>query len=233
MDALRRLYVRTSVAFFTACLTAAILPALLVVPLRWVDPPTTAVLLARSLERWRADSSPVIPARTQVPLGRISPHLRRAVVAAEDDRFYEHDGFDLREIADALEAYESGRRLRGASTITQQTAKNLFLWEGRSWVRKVLEAYLTVLLEAFLPKDRILEIYLNNAEWGDGVIGAEEAARSRFGKGAADITRREAVILAAILPSPRRWSPRSPRVVARAEELAGRLWPSADSPPPP
>ena len=154
---------------------------------------------------------------------QISPYLRRAVLAAEDARFYAHFGFDFHEIARALEAHEQGKGLRGASTITQQTAKNLFLWDGRSWLRKGLEAYLTVILEALLPKDRILEIYLNLAEWGEAVFGAEMAAEIHYGKAAMSLSREEAARLAAMLPNPSGWKVGDPVVRRRARIILGRM----------
>lgn len=182
-------------------------PFLLVLPLAVVQPPTTAVILRRTVQRAAADVAPAYPRRTVVARADIAPSLRRAVVAAEDDRFYLHWGFDLVEIDKALEVAERGGRLRGASTITQQVAKNLFLWEGRSFVRKGVEAYFTLVLELCLTKERILDLYLNLAEWGDGIFGAEEAARRHFGVPASRLSAEQAARLAAILPSPRRWSP--------------------------
>jgi monofunctional biosynthetic peptidoglycan transglycosylase len=132
----------------------------------------------------------------------MSRSLSYAVVAAEDQTFPEHFGFDLKSIRQALDAHDDGERLRGASTITQQVAKNVFLWSGRSFVRKGLEAYFTVLLEVFLPKDRILEIYLNVAEFGPGIYGVEAAAGTYFAKRAARVTDAEAALLAAVLPAP-------------------------------
>lgn len=139
-------------------------------------------------------------------LSQISPALVRAVIAAEDSGFCAHDGFEIEAIKDALERNARGGRLRGGSTISQQTAKNLFLWPDRSWVRKGLEAYFTVLIEAFWSKERIMQAYLNAAEWGDGLFGAEAAAKGRFGVSAADLTPAQAARLAAVLPSPNRWS---------------------------
>lgn len=158
------------------------------------------------------------------PIGKISPHLVRAVIGAEDSRFCQHEGFDLAAIEKALEEAEAGGRLRGASTISQQTAKNAFLWNGRSWVRKGLEAGYTVLIEALWPKRRIMEMYLNIAEWGDGIFGAEAAAQARFGKPAADLTAYEAALLAAVLPNPNEWrvDPPGPYVSRRAGTLQAR-----------
>jgi monofunctional biosynthetic peptidoglycan transglycosylase len=183
-------------------------PWLLILPLNLVQPFTTMVMLRRAVQRTIAGKSPRYPRRDVVARADISPQLRRAVLAAEDDRFYLHYGFDLEEIQNALDRARAGRRLRGASTITQQVAKNLFLWEGRSYVRKGYEAYLTLVLEVCLSKDRILDLYLNLAEWGDGVFGAEMAARTHFRKSAKALTAEEASRLAAVLPSPLRWSPR-------------------------
>ena len=140
-----------------------------------------------------------------VDLKDISPHLVRAVIASEDQNFCVHDGFDMKEIQKAMQAAENGGDLRGASTISQQTAKNVFLWNGGGWARKGAEAYFTVLAEWMWTKPRIMEIYLNVAEWGDGIYGAEQAAQERFGVSAKDLTPRQAASLAAVLPSPNRW----------------------------
>src|SRR5690606_3150412 len=131
-------------------------------------------------------------------------------IASEDQRFAQHHGFDLEAIRDAAERNARGGRLRGASTISQQTAKNLFLWGGRSWVRKGLEAWYTLLIEALWPKQRILEVYVNIAEFGDGVYGAQAASQRFFGKDASALTAAEAARLAAVLPSPRRYSAANP-----------------------
>jgi monofunctional biosynthetic peptidoglycan transglycosylase len=149
---------------------------------------------------------------------RISPHAAVAVLASEDQRFPHHAGFDLESIADAVEKRSRGGRLRGASTISQQVAKNLFLWPGRSFLRKGLEAWFAGLLELTWPKRRILEVYLNVAEFGDGVFGVEEASRRFFGKPAAGLSADEAARLAAVLPSPRRMRADhpSPWVLARS-----------------
>jgi monofunctional biosynthetic peptidoglycan transglycosylase len=140
-----------------------------------------------------------------VDLKDISPHLVRAVIASEDQNFCSHDGFDLKQIQKAMQEAENGGDLRGASTISQQTAKNVFLWNGGGWIRKGAEAYFTVLEEWMWSKARIMEIYLNVAEWGDGIFGAEMAAQERFGVSAKDLTPRQAATLAAVLPSPNRW----------------------------
>lgn len=188
-----------------------------------VQPPTTMVMLRRTLQRSSEGKQPRYPQRDIVARDEISPYLRRAVLAAEDDRFYLHWGLDVVEIRKAVDRAERGGRLRGASTITQQVAKNIFLWEGRSFVRKGSEAYLTLVLELTLPKDRILDLYLNLAEWGDGLFGAEMAARKHFGVSAKQLTAEQAARLAAILPAPRRWSPHGSVAARRVPEILLRM----------
>jgi monofunctional biosynthetic peptidoglycan transglycosylase len=144
------------------------------------------------------------------PLRNISPRLQQAVLVAEDQRFYDHAGFDFNQIEDAVENYSKTGRLRGASTITMQTARSLFLWQGRSWPRKALEFYFTVLIELMWSKARTMEVYLNIIEWGKGVFGAEAAARLYFNCSAASLERPQAALMAAVLPNPRRWSPVRP-----------------------
>lgn len=185
----------------------------LTLPWRWVTPPTTAFILQ---ERFRQED----PVHQQwVPLDGISPALAIAVVAAEDQKFPHHHGFDFQSLSRALR--EERRNMRGASTITQQLAKNLYLWPGRSIVRKALEAWFTVLIELTWPKLRILEVYLNVAEFGPNVYGAGAASRRFFGKTAAGITPREAALLAAVLPGPKRMSADHPSgyVQRRAAEI--------------
>jgi len=218
-------------AFYTV-VVAVVAPWLLVLPLAIVQPPTTTVMLARTIQRAFQGKRPVYPDRQVVPLGLISPYLQRGVLAAEDDRFFLHYGLDFIEIENALERRRRGRRMRGASTITQQTAKNLFLWEGRSYVRKGLEAYLAFVLETCLTKERILELYLNLAEWGDGVFGAGSAARRHFRKSAARLSRDEAARLAAVLPAPRRWSPNGALARRRAAAILQRMYYAAPRDPP-
>ncbi|MBS9404739.1 monofunctional biosynthetic peptidoglycan transglycosylase [Halomonas sp. TRM85114] len=140
----------------------------------------------------------------------LSDHAKLAVIAAEDQRFPDHHGFDVAAIRQALEASRNGRRLRGASTISQQTAKNLFLWTGRHWVRKGIEAWFTLLIEALWPKQRILEVYLNIVEWDNGVFGLEAASQHYFGVSASQLSAAQASRLAAILPNPRDWDAARP-----------------------
>jgi monofunctional biosynthetic peptidoglycan transglycosylase len=160
-----------------------------------------------------------------VALSDISPHLVRAVIASEDNKFCRHFGFDLGELKAAYEEARAGGRVRGASTISQQTVKNAFLWPGRGPVRKVAEAGFTLPMEALYSKRRIMEVYLNVAEWGDGIFGAEAAAQKRFGKPASELTRREAALLATVLPSPNEWrvDPPGPYVRKRSGTVMARM----------
>ena len=185
-----------------AILVATVLPVL---ALRWVDPPTSAFMLERRAQGIFDPSRRVTVSYQWTDWRDISPDLKLAVVAAEDQRFLDHAGFDLGSIQKAMEQNRGRRRARGASTLSQQVAKNLFLWPGRSFVRKGIEAGLTVLIEIAWPKQRILEVYLNVAEFGDGVYGAGAASRRFFNKKPSRLTRHEAAVLAAVLPSPKRF----------------------------
>ena len=178
--------------------------------LRFVDPPFSAFMAQRQLEAWAGGDLDFRIAHDWRALEDISPHVPVAVIAAEDQRFAEHHGFDLVAIEQARAAHARGGRLRGASTISQQVAKNLFLWNGRSWVRKGIEAWYTVLVEALWPKRRIVEVYVNVAEFGDGVYGAQAAARTWFGRDAGALEPWQAARLAAVLPSPKRYSVANP-----------------------
>ena len=185
-------------------LAALLLPYVLAPLYRVFDPVSTLMLW-----RW-AKRSPV--ERSYVPLERIAPVLARSVIASEDARFCSHAGVDWQELQVAIEDADDLRDMRGGSTITQQTAKNLFLWPGRSVVRKTLEFPLALWIDLVLPKRRILEIYLNIAEWGPaGQFGVEAGARRAFNKPARDLTPAEAALLAAVLPNPIRRSARQPR----------------------
>jgi monofunctional biosynthetic peptidoglycan transglycosylase len=171
---------------------------------RYVPPPVTPLMLLRAAQGHGID-------KDWRPLDRISPDLIRAVMAGEDQKFCRHHGFDWDAVETAWERYESGRgRLLGASTISMQTTKNVFLWPGRDWLRKGLEAYFTVLIELAWGKRRIIEIYLNVVEWGPGIYGAEAAARHYFHKSAAALDAAEAARLVAALPDPLDRSPRHP-----------------------
>lgn len=171
-----------------------------IVLLRWVPVWVTPLMVMRSIE-YSGDET-FDTKKRWVPIEEISPNMVMAVIASEDNRFMDHSGFDWVEIDNAIEASRKGRRLRGASTISQQTAKNVFLFPGRSWIRKALEVYFTFGIEMVWGKKRIMEVYLNVAEMGRGVYGAEAAARSIFGKGAKRLTQREAALIAATLPNP-------------------------------
>jgi monofunctional biosynthetic peptidoglycan transglycosylase len=185
---------------------------------RFLKPPVTATMIERRL-------SGEAVAHPWTPLSEISPHLVRAVIAAEDSRFCLHKGLDFEAIDAALDDNKNGGRRRGASTISQQTAKNAFLWNGGGWARKAAEAWFTLVVETLWPKRRIIEVYLNIAEWGNGNFGAEAAARARFGKRASDLTRAEAALLAAVLPNPHKWrvDPPGPYVSRRAAMLRKRM----------
>ncbi len=180
-----------------------------------VNPPGT-VLMAREKARLGAVT------QSWRPLEAISPDLRRAVIAAEDARFCDHLGVDLVEMRRAIAAWRAGGRLRGASTISQQTAKNVFLWSDRSWIRKGFEFWFTALIELFWSKQRILEVYLNVAEFGEGVFGAEAAAQHAYGVTADRLGADAAARLAAVLPNPRGRNPRglSPQLQERARSIA-------------
>lgn len=188
-----------------------------VILLRWVDPPTSAFMVRERFTR------PIQHRWVDWP--QISPQIKVAVIAAEDQKFPSHHGFDLDSINDALEDRDRGRRVRGASTISQQVAKNLFLWPGQSWIRKGLEAYFTVLIETLWPKRRILEVYLNLAEFGSGVFGVGAASEVYFGKRAARLNAPDAALLAAVLPSPKRMRVKSPSryVRSRQEWILGQM----------
>jgi monofunctional biosynthetic peptidoglycan transglycosylase len=203
---------RLAWAVLVAALALLLLPYLLVPVYRVVTPVSTLMLA-----RWLSGRNVV---RTYLPIDRLAPTLPPAVLVAEDDRFCSHHGIDWQEIHAAIEEADDISAARGGSTITQQTAKNLFLWPGRSFVRKALEFPLALWIDFVLPKRRIMEIYLNIAQWGpDGEFGAEAGARFAFGKSAADLDRREAALLAAILPNPIRRSARRPGPSVR--RLAG------------
>ncbi len=193
-----RLFVRSLVASAFLLWSFA---ALLLVVARWIDPPTTAVHTQRRFQAWIHGTSYQKPYKI-IPLSQISPDLQHAVIAAEDGRFYQHHGFDWRQIQIATEENLEGDRIRGASTLTQQLVKNLFFGTGRSIIRKIAEFTLVPVAELVLGKRRILEIYLNVVEWGPGVYGAESACRYYNRTSARNITRQEAAQLAAILPAP-------------------------------
>ncbi len=208
---LRRTFIIGSVLFVLVSIS-------LVVPLRWVPPVTSAFMWTEQLITEEK------PQYDWVPLKNMSPCMGIAVIASEDQKFPNHYGFDLESIA--REMNKDSSRRRGASTITQQVAKNLYLWNGRSYLRKGLEAYMTVLLETFLPKRRILEIYLNIAEFGPGVYGVGAASRTLLEKSPRDLSSVDCTVLAAVLPSPKRMSVAkpSPYVRKRASQIRAQVY---------
>lgn len=198
---------------------------LAVLLLRWFNPLSSAMMLEARADAWRAQRSDYHNDYRWVSLEQISPHAAIAVIASEDQLFPYHGGFDFESIRAAVRASEHGKRLRGASTISQQVAKNLFLWSGHSFVRKGLEAYFTVLLEVLWPKERILEIYLNVAQFGDGIYGVEAAAQRFWHKSARTLSSSEAALLAAVLPNPLRLHADRPSryVQARRDWILGQM----------
>ncbi|MFP3851163.1 monofunctional biosynthetic peptidoglycan transglycosylase [Pseudomonas sp. W5-01] len=181
----------------------------LVLIFRWVPPPFTALMVERKIESW-FDGQPIDLQRDWESWDNISDDLKIAVIAGEDQKFAEHWGFDIDAIQAALVHNERRGSLRGASTLSQQVSKNLFLWSGRSYFRKGLEAWFTGLIEVFWSKQRILEVYLNSVEWDDGVFGAQAAAQHHFHVNASQLSTQQASYLAAVLPNPREWSASHP-----------------------
>ena len=174
---------------------------LLVIIFKWVPIPYTPLMAIRALEnKWEGKDA--VLSHDWVPLEEISPNLQKAVIASEDGNFLNHHGFDFQAMQKAFKNNQKGKRIKGGSTISQQTAKNVFLWQGRSYLRKGLEAYFTVLIELIWGKERIMEVYLNSIEMGKGVYGAKEAAKHWYRKSAVNLTKREAAGIAAILPNP-------------------------------
>lgn len=179
-----------------------VLSIILVVLFKWVPVPATPLMVIRSVEQYKNDE-PMAWMHQWVPIEEISKNMQLAVVCSEDQNFIKHNGFDKKAIEKAIEDNKKGNRIRGASTISQQTAKNVFLWPQRSWFRKGLEVYFTFLLELFWGKERIMEVYLNSIEMGNGIYGAEAASQYWFNKSASNLTKQQASAIAAILPNPR------------------------------
>nr|WP_294870228.1 monofunctional biosynthetic peptidoglycan transglycosylase [uncultured Pedobacter sp.] len=174
---------------------------------RFINPPITLLMIQRNLER-SSDDKPFRMEKKWVDFEDISDNMKRAAVSAEDQLFLKHIGFDLKAIEKAFAANKNSKKVKGGSTISQQTAKNVFLWPGRSWIRKGFEAYFTLLIEMLWSKERILEVYLNVIEMGDGIYGAEAAAQSYFGKSCSKLSKSQAALIAACFPNPRRWTPK-------------------------
>ena len=211
------------VRILRALFLLAIAPIPLMLLFAVVNPPVTMVMVGRAAERLGNGNRPIWPQHSPIARAAMNDNIRRAVLASEDDRFYLHNGIDFVEIDKALDRRKRGGKLRGASTLTQQVAKNILLWNGRSFIRKGIEAYLTLLLELLLTKERILDLYLNLAEWGPNQFGIEAGAQYHFKKHASQLTREEAARMAAILPSPRKWSPRGSIASRRIAAILGRM----------
>ncbi|WP_101924909.1 MULTISPECIES: monofunctional biosynthetic peptidoglycan transglycosylase [Luteimonas] len=191
-------------------LVLVLITVLQVLALRVIDPPFSTVMALRQIEAWAGSEAGFELYYQWRDLNQIAPSLPVAVIAAEDQNFARHRGFDLDAIERARAHNAQGGSVRGASTISQQTAKNLFLWSGRSWVRKGLEAWYTLLIELLWPKTRILEVYVNIAEFGDGIYGAQAAAKRHFGRDASQLTNAQSARLGAVLPNPRRYDAAKP-----------------------
>ena len=192
-------------------LSYIILTLFLTLLYKFVNPPITFLMVQRCFEQTFDDNRKLRLKKDWVSFEEISPNMVKAAMAAEDNRFRNHNGFDFEEIKRAREdAKRSGKRPRGASTISQQTAKNVFLWHGRNYLRKGLEVYQTVLIEAIWSKERIMEVYLNVVELGDGIYGVEAAAQHYFGVSANKLTKHQAALLASALPNPLKRNPASP-----------------------
>ena len=196
-------WIRNLLIFFFTSTTLA------VVILKYVPVYVTPLMLIRACEQMLDGESPTIN-HEWVPLEKINHNLPQAVMASEDNLFLKHNGFDLAQIQKAQIEAKEGKRQRGASTISQQTARNVFLWQHRSWLRKGLEAYFTFLIETIWGKERIMEVYLNSIEMGEGIYGAQAVAEEHFNKDAKDLTRSECALIAATLPNPRKFSSKSP-----------------------
>lgn len=181
-----------------------IISIFLVLLFKFVPVPFTPLMTIRAIEQ-KMDGKEMRSSHDWVPIEEISTNLQKAVIASEDGNFLTHNGFDFKAIEKAMENNEKGKKIKGGSTISQQTAKNVFLWQGRSYFRKGLEAYFTVLIELFWSKERIMEVYLNSIEMGDGVYGAQAAAKHWYHKDAKNLSRIEAAGIAAILPNPRKF----------------------------
>lgn len=188
-----------------------------VVLYRYVPVPITPLMLREAVSS-ALKGEPTTFHHEWVPMEEISPHFANAVIASEDQRFYQHNGFDWEAIGDVIEERMSGKRKRGGSTISQQTAKNLFTFCTSTWARKGIETYYTVLIEWIWPKERILEVYLNSIEMGPAIYGAEAVARQHFNKSASKLTRSECALIAATLPNPKRYSSKNPSSYMRRRQ---------------
>ena len=192
----------------------------LILLMRWVNPWGSMLMVERKIANWNINQQ-----RIWKDWDQISDNIKIAVIAAEDQQFANHWGFDFKAINRALNNNKNNRKIRGASTITQQVAKNIFLWSSRNWIRKGVESWFTVWIELIWSKQRTLEIYLNSVEWGEGIFGIEAASRHYFGVSAKQLTKEQASLLAAILPNPRKWSPVNPNILTqkKAKWILGQM----------
>lgn len=212
MKCLRRILFRVIAALFLWSIGSVML-------FKYVPVPTTPLMLRNAFGAM-IKGEPTTFHHDWVPMENISIHLANAVVASEDQRFYQHNGFDWKEIGNAIEERKSGKRKRGGSTISQQTAKNVFTFCTSTWVRKGIETYYTILIECFWSKERILEVYLNSIEMGPQIYGAEAVAKHHFGKSSDKLTRSECALIAATLPNPKRYSSKNPSNYMRRRQKA-------------
>lgn len=199
-------------------LYALVIPIIIVVIFKWVPVPATPLMAIRYFEQKQTDQKSVWK-HDWVPLEDISKNLQLAVICSEDQNFLKHRGFDIQAIEKAIDDNQKGKRIRGGSTITQQTAKNVFLWPQRSWLRKGMEAYVTILIELIWSKERIMEVYLNSIEMGNGIYGAEAAAQYWFKKPASKLSKSEAAAIAAILPRPLKYKANPPTAYIASRKL--------------
>lgn len=197
-----------------------VISVLSVLIFKWVPIPSTPLMVIRAIEN-KLDNKEMVCSHDWVPIEEISTNMQKAVIASEDANFLTHHGFDFKAIEKAMKSNEKGKKLRGGSTISQQTAKNVFLWQGRSYLRKGLEAYFTVLIELVWGKERIMEVYLNSIEMGDGVYGIEAASKYWYRESAVALSAREAAGIAAILPNPRKF--KATNSSAYIERRKGRI----------
>jgi monofunctional biosynthetic peptidoglycan transglycosylase len=199
---LKAIVIRVLIWFFLVSI-------LWVVAYRFINPPITLLMVMRNIER-KADGKSFRLEKDWVPIDELSDNLKRAAIAGEDQLFVHHSGFDMNAISKAYSSNKDGGKIKGGSTISQQVAKNVFLWPGRSWIRKGFEAYFTILVEMVWGKKRILEVYLNVIEMGDGIYGAEAAAQNYYHKSCRKLRRTEAALIVACFPNPLRWTPLHP-----------------------
>lgn len=221
MKKFKRLIIRYSIMLVLTCVGISLL---MVIPFRWLNPPVTMVIA----DRWLASKDEFYLHQDWLAWDKLPKQAALAVVTSEDQRFPLHSGFDVDAIVKAVREANRNGQLRGASTISQQVAKNMYLWTGRSWLRKGLEVWFTLLIELTWGKQRILEVYMNIAEWGDGVFGIEAASRYHFGQPASQLTPMQSALLASTLPSPLKYDPARPaqHLVDRARwnlEQQGKL----------